>query len=121
MPARKLPPAPAALTADTLLTTGQLAKLLPGVSEANHAHLSTVRRWCTKGIGVAGKRVRLRQVRTPGGQRLIRWGDFQEFRRECDRLRGEPEGLPCPTPSELKRDAAAARRELETLYREAGL
>lgn len=120
MNAHKLPKLDAAnLKPDDLLSVSQLAKLCPGVSEANHCHRMTVQRWARKGVKVGGRQVKLNVIRTPGGQRLIRWGDYLAFRSECDRLRGEGAYAPIESPAERKRRTEAALREYERTMAEA--
>lgn len=108
MPAHKLPDLdPATLDPDRMLSIGQVAKLAPGVAEANHCHRATIRRWATKGVKVAGRVLRLRVTRTPGGQRLVRWGDYLAFRDECARLRDDPPAPAIVPPAERKQRAKA--------------
>lgn len=127
----KPPLDPATINPDKLLTPGQLAKMLPGTSEANHAHRATVHRWTSQGVKVKGEWIKLRVRITPGGQRLVRWGDFVEFRRQCDEARGLPaepvERVEIETPAARKRRAAksaeACRRlmaEIKAEYRVGG-
>jgi hypothetical protein len=112
------PIAPATLTPDTILTTGQLAKLLPGSGTAGHMHRHTIRRWTSAGVMVNGRRVKLHVTRTIGGQRLIRWGDYLDMRDAVARARGEPterERLVAEmeTPAAFQRRARKAREEME--------
>ncbi|WP_439622363.1 hypothetical protein [Gemmata sp.] len=121
MPAHKLPDLdPATLDPDRVLSIGQVAKLAPGVAEANHCHRATIRRWATKGVRVAGRVLRLRVTRTPGGQRLVRWGDYLAFRDECARLRDDPPAPEIQTPAERKRRSAINGQEALRLLRSAG-
>jgi hypothetical protein len=109
----RLRPTSPLLSSDKLLTVGQLAKLLPGVSAANHAHRATVRRWTQSGVTIKGRKVRLKVQVTPGGQRLVRWGDYLEFRRQCDERRGETPADSVAgsiiTPAAEERETRAAR------------
>jgi hypothetical protein len=104
-------PAPAP---DDRLTVGQLARLLPGAA-GGCAAKTTVRRWANRGVTVAGKVVRLRVHRTPGGVRLIRWGDYVAFKAECARLRGEAPD-PVRTPAERKRESRGLRAEFDRVF-----
>ena len=100
---------------DDRLTVGQLARLLPGATGGPQAAKTTVRRWANRGVTVAGRVVRLRVTRTPGGVRLIRWADYLSFRAECARLRGEqPE--PVRTPAERRRESRGLRAEFDRVF-----
>jgi hypothetical protein len=107
----------AAPSPDDRLTVGQLARLLPGAAgePGKCAAKTTVRRWANRGVTVAGKVVRLRVTRTPGGVRLIRWGDYLSFRAECARLRGEP-AEPVRTPAERRRESRGLRAEFDRVF-----
>jgi hypothetical protein len=114
----------ATLTPDTMLTTGQLAKLLPGSGTAGHMHRHTIRRWTSQGVMVNGRRVKLHVTRTIGGLRLIRWGDYLDMRDAVARARGEPterERLVAEmeTPAAYQRRVRKAREEMERVLEEA--
>ena len=111
---------PEILKPDDLLTLSELAKLCPGVSEANHCHRGTVHRWSRKGVTINGQVLKLHVIRMPGGQRLVRWCDYQAFRSECDRLRGQ-ESPRIETPCERKTRSSHAREECERIFREASI
>lgn len=114
---------PAKLTPDTMLSTGQLAKLLPGTGTAGHMHRHTIRRWTKEGVVVKGRRIKLHVTRTIGGLRLIRWGDYLDMRDAVARARGEPTErerivAEMETPAAYQRRAKKAREEWERLREE---
>lgn len=106
-------------TEDTILTPRQLARLLPGMGAEGHVHRATVKAWIGKGIRVKGKVLKLPCHRTPGGVRLIRWGDYLRWKRRVDEMRGVEvvEGdEEVETPTERKRRVKADMEECERLF-----
>lgn len=102
------------LTPETWLTTVQLAKVLASHGGACAAHRMTINRWCSKGVGVAGSKVKLAAVRQ-GSKWLVRWGDFLAFRERCTQVAGgETESI--QTPTERRRAAEAALREMNRVF-----
>jgi hypothetical protein len=96
------------------LTLTEATKVLPGRVPGKRITVSTLWRWCMKGLRNG---MRLRSVLV-GGQRLTtrRW--LQEF-IEARTAEAEPEGQIAPrirTPTQRERDSERARRELEALW-----
>lgn len=104
--------AAADLTPETWLTTVQLAKVLASHGGACRAHRMTINRWCSKGVGVAGKRVKLAATRQ-ASKWLVKWGDFLAFREACTAASGG-ETTQVRTPAEMKR---AGDRGVQEMYR----
>ena len=101
------------LTAETLLTLHQAARLLPPARQGRPVNASTVWRWCRKGVRVPGVGiVRLECVRISGR--------FLTSREAIARFaaRQTPSALPAAqlrTPTQRRRASEQAARQLDRL------